>query len=247
MSRIVFDYARPVAESDPARNDVACFVGLASATGSTLPPAIQTWLQTHGWSDGLSSSLSANVLQTDTQLPVAVPFPTGDLAFISIDSEVMDVTGVDSTGTVLTVVRGARCTTAAQHTAGTTVLGSVRPPARPICPPFTDLPLPIESYATFTALFEPGGSPTSWGTDYLATAVRSFFAQGGRRCYVVRMDDPVAPADDVVTDGTSGKTQKLAKLLPSDLYSADDRRSWHGAGHLGGLPDAHNPTRSHWT
>ncbi len=29
MSRIVFDSARPVVESDPARNDVACFVGLA--------------------------------------------------------------------------------------------------------------------------------------------------------------------------------------------------------------------------
>ncbi len=48
MSRIVFDQARPVVESDPARNDVACFVGLARATGSALPPAIQTWLQTHG-------------------------------------------------------------------------------------------------------------------------------------------------------------------------------------------------------
>ena len=237
MSRIVFDYARPVVESDPARNDVACFVGLASATGSALPPAIQTWLQTHGWSDGLSSALLANVLIGDTQISLAAPFPTGDLAFVSIDSEVMDVVGVDSTGTVLTVLRAARCTTAVQHTAGATVLGSVRPSARPICPPFTDLPLPIESYATFTALFDPGGSPTSWGTDYLATAVRSFFAQGGRRCYVVRMDDPMTPTDDAVKNGTSGKAQKLAKLLPSYLYAADDRRSWHGVGHLGGLPD----------
>jgi hypothetical protein len=163
MSRIVFDYGRPVVESDPARNDVACFVGLARATGSALPPAIQDWLQAHGWTDG--------------------------------------------------------------------------PYARPIGPPFTDIPLPIEGYATFTSLFDPGGSPLSYGTDYLATAVRSFFAQGGRRCYVVRMGDPVCPHDDVPQNGTTGKALKLAGLMPSDLYAVDDRRSWHGVGHLGGLPD----------
>ena len=167
MSRIMFDYARPVVESDPARNDVACFVGLARATGSVLPAAIQDWLQTHGWTDG--------------------------------------------------------------------------PAARSIGPPFTDLPLPLESYAAFTALFDPGGSPSSYGTDYMAAAVRSFFAQGGRRCYVVRMDDPVAPQDYVPQSGTSGIATKLAEvlsgLMPGDYYGLNDRRTWHGVGHLGGLPD----------
>ena len=168
---------------------------------------------------------------------LATPFPTGDLAFISIDSEVMNVTGVDPTGTELAVVRTSRGTAAAAHTAGTAVLGSIRPSARPICPPFTDLPLPIESYATFTALFDPGGSPSSWGTDYLATAVRSFFAQGGRRCYVVRMDDPVSPVDEATQNGTTGQARKLQGLLPGYLYASNDRRTWHGVGHLGGLPD----------
>ncbi len=50
MSRIMFDYARPVVESDPARNDIACFVGLARATGTALPSAIQNWLQV-AWLD----------------------------------------------------------------------------------------------------------------------------------------------------------------------------------------------------
>jgi uncharacterized protein len=135
-------------------------------------------------------------------------------------------------------VRGALGTDAAAHSAGTAVLGAIRPSARPICPPFTDLPLPIESYATFTALFDPGGSPSSWGTDYLAAAVRSFFAQGGRRCYVVRVDDPVSPADETAQDGITGKVRKLQELLPDPFYYAsNDRRTWHGAGHLGGLPD----------
>jgi uncharacterized protein len=164
VSRVAFDDARPVAESDPARTDIACFVGLARVTGSALPAAIVDWLQTHGWTDG--------------------------------------------------------------------------PLARSTDPPFADIPIPIETYATFTSLFDPGGSASSYGTDYLATAVRSFFAQGGRRCYIVRMGDPVAPGDDAVAqNGQSGKGQKLAALLPGSLYAPDDRRSWHGVGHLGGLPD----------
>jgi uncharacterized protein len=164
VSRVAFDDARPVAESDPGRTDIACFVGLARVTGSALPAAIVDWLQTHGWTDG--------------------------------------------------------------------------PLARSTDPPFADIPIPIETYATFTSLFDPGGSASSYGTDYLATAVRSFFAQGGRRCYIVRMGDPVAPGDDAVAqNGQSGKGQKLAALLPGSLYAPDDRRSWHGVGHLGGLPD----------
>jgi hypothetical protein len=163
MSRIVFDNARPVVDLDPARNDIALFVGLARATGTTLPAAVLAWLQAHGWTDG--------------------------------------------------------------------------PLARSTAPPFTDIPIPVESYGTFTAIFDPGGSASSYGTDYMAAAVRSFFAQGGRRCYVVSMGDPVTPADAVMQAGTSGKLQKLASLLPGDLYAVDDRRSWHGVGHLGGLPE----------
>jgi uncharacterized protein len=165
VSRVAFDYARPLVESDPARTDIACFVGLARAiAGAVLPAAIEDWLEKHGWTDG---SL-----------------------------------------------------------------------ARSTDPPFTDIPIPIETYATFTSLFDPGGSASSYGTDYLATAVRSFFAQGGRRCYVVRMGDPVSPEDDAVAqNGLSGKAQKLAAVLPGSLYAPDDRRSWHGVGHLGGLPD----------
>ena len=157
MSRILFDVARSLADSDPARADVACFVGLARPIGIALPMAVQDWLQAHGWTG---------------------PF------------------------------------------------------SRPIGPPFTDIPIPVENYAAFTALFDPGGSPASFGTDYLAAAVRSFFAQGGRRCYVVCMDSPVTPADTA-----ADKQKKLSELLPGDLFAADDRRSWHGVGHLGGLPD----------
>src|ERR1019366_393173 len=104
MSRLVFDYEGPVAESDPARTDIACFVGLVRWSGALVPSSIQTWLTTRGWLDG--------------------------------------------------------------------------PAARPLSPIF-DIPIPIDNYSTFASLFDPGGTDTSFGTDYLAAAVRSFFAQGG--------------------------------------------------------------------
>jgi hypothetical protein len=103
--------------------------------------------------------------------------------------------------------------------------------ARPL-DQLADLPVPIENWAGFTTMFDSGGSAVSFGTDYLAAAVRSFFAQGGKRCYVVRMGDPVDPGDDA-----SSRAGKLALLLPDSTYRPDDRRSWHGVGHLGGLPD----------
>ncbi|HEY6389724.1 MAG TPA: phage tail sheath C-terminal domain-containing protein [Bryobacteraceae bacterium] len=157
MSRVVFDYEGPVVESDPARTDIACFVGLVRTSGAAVPSSIQSWLKTRGWLDG--------------------------------------------------------------------------PSARPLAY-LADIPIPIDNYATFSLLFDPGGSDAAFGTDYLAAAVRSFFAQGGRRCYVVRMGDPVTPSDDA-----DAKLAKLAKLLPRTDYAVDDRRSWHGVGHLGGLPD----------
>ena len=113
MSRIVFDNERPVAEVDPGRADVACFVGLIRCNpGATISTAMQNWLTLHGWIGG----------------PFARIFAPAD-------------------GTAVPVLA---------------------------C---VDVPLPIETYPTFTALFDAGGTTSSFGTDYVATAVRTFFAQ----------------------------------------------------------------------
>ena len=163
MSRVVFETQRPIVQVDPARTDIACFVGLLRWNlGAVLPPAVWDWLRVQGWIDG--------------------PF--------------------------------ARLTCSP-------------PPAS-----ITDVPIPIETYPAFTALFDSGGSTLSVGTDYTATAVRSFFAQGGKRCYIVRMGDPLTPQDTPET-----KSAKLQTLLPSDTYARDDQRGWHGAGHVTGLPE----------
>ena len=92
-----------------------------------------------------------------------------------------------------------------------------------------DVPMPIENFAAFQSLYDDGHSPASTGTDYLALAVQSFFAQGGKRCYVVRMGDPIG--------AETGRDAIVKQLLASES-SEQDQRSWHGIAHLWGLPDA---------
>ena len=102
-----------------------------------------------------------------------------------------------------------------------------------------DVPAPLESWDDFDRRYAWDARPLDaagafTATSYLGAAVRSFFAQGGRRCYVVRVGDPpplVAP-----------KTQRRAlldKLLPREPGQPMpvDRSTWRGLGHLFGLPD----------
>ncbi|NNE64774.1 MAG: phage tail sheath family protein [Gammaproteobacteria bacterium] len=102
-----------------------------------------------------------------------------------------------------------------------------------------DVPVPIESWERFTQLFEWNQREFNAdlsGAAYLATAVRAFFAQGGRRCYVVRVASPLS----LLADETE-RHQLIANLVPgfpSQVSSiTPDRSSWAGVGHLLGLPD----------
>lgn len=103
-----------------------------------------------------------------------------------------------------------------------------------------DVPVPIESWERFSQLY--AWNERDYGNDlrgagYLAAAVRSFFAQGGRKCYVVRVDSPPATTlsfaqrllliDLLVPGFATGQVSSLA----------NDRSSWHGVGHILGLPD----------
>jgi Bacteriophage tail sheath protein len=96
-----------------------------------------------------------------------------------------------------------------------------------------NVPVLIERYSGFASIFDDGSGGTGYGTDYVATAVRSFFAQGGRRCYVVRTGDPVTPQDTA-----RDKANKLASLLPGIAYAPDVAGSWTGISSLASLIDA---------
>ncbi|MBU4264362.1 MAG: hypothetical protein KKC76_21145 [Proteobacteria bacterium] len=101
-----------------------------------------------------------------------------------------------------------------------------------------DVPVPIEDWDSFDALFAWdkryfGGEK---GITYLGAAVRSFFAQGGRRCYIIRVGDPLP-----FNAARPEREALLAKLIPGYPMvvssNKSDRTSWQGIGHLFGLPD----------
>jgi uncharacterized protein len=96
----------------------------------------------------------------------------------------------------------------------------------------TNIPVMVENYLSFTSIFDDGSAGTGFGTDYLATGVRSFFAQGGKRCYVVRVDDPVTPNDTPLSQAA-----KLQKLLPNPTFAPDQAQSWTGVGSLAPLEE----------
>ena len=101
------------------------------------------------------------------------------------------------------------------------------------------LPVVVESWNAFDALFawerRPVGSGGRGCASYLGAAVRSFFANGGRRALIVRCGDPwpyLEPAGNRATQ----RTVRLAALLASSA-SPMDPASWIGIAHLAGLPE----------
>jgi len=103
-----------------------------------------------------------------------------------------------------------------------------------------DIPAPIDNWEVFDRLFawerRDLDGRGAVGTTYLGAAVRSFFAQGGRKCYVVRVGDPW-----LLTATSGARRNRLSDLIPgypNPLTSSPvDRESWSGIGHLFGLPD----------
>ena len=124
---------------------------------------------------------------------------------------------------------------------------------RPFGPPvddadtLLDVPVPIESFEAFDQLYawetrppQPHAFPfTTW----LGAAVRSFFRQGGARCFVVRVDDPGAYAMPA-NNGTLSADQlaRLGQLFPGRsggaVPSPSDPTTWKGLGVLLGLSEA---------
>lgn len=103
-----------------------------------------------------------------------------------------------------------------------------------------DVPVPIDSWEAFVTLYEwetrRTDDPRQLFASYMGAAVRSFFAQGGKRCYVVRVGDMWEPATCPLSrDG------QLAALIPGFPWSVTsfevDQTTWHGVGHLFGLSD----------
>ncbi|HEY6814620.1 MAG TPA: hypothetical protein VI168_03680 [Croceibacterium sp.] len=127
------------------------------------------------------------------------------------------------------------------------------------------IPVPVQSWDEFTALYrwegrevEPG-SPDKVPSN-LGLAVRSFFAEGGRKAYIVRTGDPEPIVDFALdeSDFVAGKRRLLdglgkirfgqadtprLPLLPgfaqaSNSPDPSERGTWMGAAAIFGVEDA---------
>jgi len=103
-----------------------------------------------------------------------------------------------------------------------------------------DVPVPVEDWDTFNQLYEWENRPLDKhglvGSTYLGAAIRSFFAQGGRKCYVIRVGDPLQL--NATSQEKDASLEKILPGFPNSINSSPfDRNSWHGLGHLHGLPD----------
>jgi len=101
-----------------------------------------------------------------------------------------------------------------------------------------DLPVPVESWESFDGLFDwrarriDAAQPQARADAMLGIAVRDFFANGGRKCYVIPLAAPW-PVTQVPTDAE--RSARLQALLPDFVDNA--RETWRGLVHLRGLDD----------
>lgn len=178
MDGLSFIPATPRLGSDPARADIACFVGFVARRPAPprgpgesdkdylqrLPASLREWLREHDWEPGRNGRTAEDLVD------------------------------------------------------------------------LKDLPVPIDTWDVFDALFAWDARPldSSRHCDtLLGAAVRSFFAQGGRKCYVVRLGDPLP-----VLASAPARLQNAAAVLPTfPPPAAVDRGTWRGIAHLFGLPD----------
>jgi hypothetical protein len=106
--------------------------------------------------------------------------------------------------------------------------------------PLLDLPVPIDTWAVFDALFDWHARPLRGEAagehcdDYLGLALRDFFANGGRKAYVVRLGEPWPLVPQI--DGAA-RAARLAQLLPLEGASGWQRESWRGIEHAWALDD----------
>jgi hypothetical protein len=180
MDGLDFVTAPPPVAIDPARADIACFVGFvarrpvrARSPGESeakyfevLPEPVRNWMRRYGWEPGRHGRSVDDLIQ------------------------------------------------------------------------LSDVPVSIETWEMFDALFAWNARPidetasTPRCDTALGSAVRSFFAHGGRMCYVIRLGDPWS-VRATVEQRRAHATDFLPAFPP---VSAVDRQSWSGVGHLFGLP-----------
>jgi hypothetical protein len=265
MFGLRFENHQPIVVGHPNRADIACFVGfVARRPHQAAPDGLRRWLGERGWlqppygkavtlvaaeplSDPLELDGNHNELTVEVNgVTQQLRLPTGSQSLASLLAGLQQGLWQG----VVTLQSDNRLAFTAEWA---TSLRIRRNPSLGFAVDaradhdLLDLPIPIDTWESFDQLLawdrRPLGASGQWAATYLGAAVRSFFAQGGRKCYVVRVGDPwplvSTPASNEERRQTlTARLQQLMPGYPNRIdASAVDQASWHGVGHLLGLPD----------
>ncbi len=235
MDGLSFVTATPPLESDPARADIACFIGFVrrrSGDPATERDKLRQALAQVGWS-GPELPASARLLPEEIA-------PAGNKSWAfprwlrdrgwsagTRDDELFSA--------LLRVWFPAALVD--WWSEGDYLNSASRVPAVDLLE-LRDVPAPVDSWDVFDALFAWDDRPiddaaTASCDTAMGAALRSFFAQGGRKCFVVRLGDPWP----VLTPAAERIRHKSAYGLLPPGPSPVDRASWRGLGNLFATPE----------
>jgi hypothetical protein len=249
MNGLSFEVAPPVVAPVANRADIALFVGFVRRRAMPVPEPVWRWLvesrrvrppretEADGWLPaGLKPLFETRYHRAQQNGWVCKRKPGEPPAeLLTVDAQTWDFAELERR---LAAVEGI-ADPGARTVARKDLEGEVN--ARLLrAYSLEDLPVPVDTWEVFDEMFGWDDRPYSRRhgrvDTYLGAAVRSFFAQGGRKCYVVRLGDPWS-----LRAFTPTRRQGLARMLPgyplSLAASPHERSTWRGIAHLFGLPD----------
>jgi hypothetical protein len=101
--------------------------------------------------------------------------------------------------------------------------------------PLLNTPVPLENFEAFDQLFAWDIRPGAGWTTWLGAAIKSFFSQGGSRCFVIRVGDAWDYDQPLTSEKRSGY---LELLVPKKQSAPADKEHWSGIEVLRALDEA---------
>lgn len=244
MDGLHFEATTAAARSDPARADIACFVGFVNCrqSGAALRARLEQALRDSGWAPtGGTPDLPSSPPESRRVLPEQIA-PSGDspnafaawLDRLGWRPSARAVTAEDLFARAATLLLGAAVVDFWIDYAWLSPFS--RRSAADLLE-LADVPVLIDSWDAFDALFAWEARPTvgnRFADTTLGAAVRRFFLHGGRKCYVIRAGD----CWPLFTTAATRFSLRDRVLKRTPQPTPVDRTTWHGVGHLCGLPDA---------
>jgi hypothetical protein len=235
MEGLLFQTATPPVRSDPARADIACFAGFVATRQGGAPQraSLERILRELGWSGPVLPS-STRVLP-DNVVPagdspdafaswiIRLGWQPSASAVAAVDLFRRAAAGLLGDGLVEWWVENSWLAPFSGRSAADLL-------------ELDNVPAPIDTWDAFDTLFAWDERPLVEGRQAdtaLGAAVRRFFLQGGRKCYVVRVGNPWP----LFSDRETRAAFRSRVLETTPVPTAVDRSTWKGLGHLFGLTD----------